>query len=118
MSWKAVAAIFYEQHGERTGHYWAYCRMPADKNWYYYNDATTGQKQQRLPEGLPNVYAIIYRASDEAGNDDSLWGSRRGMEWDYVQEILTLEAGCTSQLRLAPRGMVEYTKHGRKTVAV
>lgn len=73
--------------------------MPADKNWYYYNDATTGQKQQRLPEGLPNVYAIIYRASDEAGKDDSLWSSRRGMDWEYVQEILTLETGCTSQLR-------------------
>jgi hypothetical protein len=94
MSWKAIAAIFYEQYAERCGHYWACCRTVSDKSWYTYNDMNTGSKLKRLPEGLPNIYEIIYQASTDGVRQDA----STELRWEYIQRILALEAGCMMQL--------------------
>jgi hypothetical protein len=102
MSWKAIAVIFYEQYDSRAGHYWACCRAASDKSWYMYNDTNTGGKLKVLPEGLPNIYAIIYQASNDGRQDDA-----NGSVWEYIQRILALEAECTLHLE---------SRQGRKLI--
>jgi hypothetical protein len=70
------------------------CRAPNDKSWYKYNDANTGDKTKTLPEGLPNIYAILYHASDNTA--DTQQNNEREMDWEYIQKILTDEAQCIS----------------------
>lgn len=94
-TWRATAAIFYEQYGERFGHYWACCRTQNDKSWYKYNDKNTGDKMKKLPEGLPNIYTIIYQAVD-GSDDDVQQHAEREMDWEYVERILADEANCIS----------------------
>lgn len=88
-TWRATAAIFYEQYGDRSGHYWACCRAMADKNWYKYNDSNTGDKLKTLPEGLPNIYAIFYQA---CGDDVIGQNTTHELDWEYIQRILAIEA--------------------------
>jgi len=104
-TWRAIAAIFYEQYDERSGHYWAYCRSTTDKNWYAYNDASTGDKLKKLPEGLPNIYATIYQQCDAAEIDTAelCRGDCRDMDWEYIRKIVALEAESTPPTTLNGR---------------
>ena len=57
----------------------------------------TGEKISKLPDGLPNIYAVIYQACNSNADTESdiCRDDINGMNMEYIRRILSTKSECT-----------------------